>query len=176
MNTKSMVIVSLLYAIWQRLVHQRTNWKVQRVRWFQRLAAIFSNWFCTWTFKWTIRCVLWHRMRRVAFCESKSIERSLHIQSVVHSIDLNSLLSHSCSSNPKKRYELFLKATQLDVIIEKLNSCLHQTTAAKAKYMAQKKQNNNLRDIQKKAHEKLNQFKSMEPLKVRMVLIWLLLS
>lgn len=70
------------------------------------------------------------------------------------------------SSNPKKRYELFLKATQLDVIIEKLNACLQQTNAAKAKYMTQKRKYLNMQEIQKKAHDKLNQFKSMEPLKV----------
>lgn len=70
------------------------------------------------------------------------------------------------SSNPKKRYELFLKATQLDVIIEKLNGCLQQTNTAKVKYMTQKRQYMSLKEIQKKAHDKLNQFKSMEPLKV----------
>lgn len=70
------------------------------------------------------------------------------------------------SSNPKKRYELFLKATQLDVIIEKLNGCLQQTNTAKVKYMTQKRQYMGLKEIQKKAHDKLNQFKSMEPLKV----------
>lgn len=77
------------------------------------------------------------------------------------------------SSNPKKRYELFLKATQLDVIIEKLDACLQQVTIAKAKYKAQQRQHENYVEAQKKAHEKLNQFKSMEPLKVRNCFIFL---
>lgn len=70
------------------------------------------------------------------------------------------------SSNPKKRYELFLKATQMDVIIEKLNGCLQQIDISKAKFKLQQKQHYKLLEIQKKAQEKLNQFKSMEPLKV----------
>ncbi|XP_055325596.1 structural maintenance of chromosomes protein 6 [Sitodiplosis mosellana] len=68
-------------------------------------------------------------------------------------------------SNPKKRYELFLKATQLDVIIEKLDGCLQQVNTAKAKFKSQQRQHVNYLEAQKKAHEKLNQFKSMEPLK-----------
>lgn len=71
-----------------------------------------------------------------------------------------------CSSNPKKRYELFLKATQLDVIIEKLDASMQQVIFAKTEYKAQQKQHHNYLEIQKKAHEKLNQFRSMEPLKV----------
>lgn len=70
------------------------------------------------------------------------------------------------SSNPKKRYELFLKATQLDVIIEKLNASSQQVSIANAKCKAQQRQHANYVEAQKKAHEKLNQFKSMEPLKV----------
>ncbi|XP_031633548.1 structural maintenance of chromosomes protein 6 [Contarinia nasturtii] len=68
-------------------------------------------------------------------------------------------------SNPKKRYELFLKATQLDVTIEKLNGCLQQLQTAKGKYKLLLKTHENYEDIQKKAHTKLEQFKSMEPLK-----------
>lgn len=70
------------------------------------------------------------------------------------------------SSNPKKRYQLFLKATQLDVIIEKLDQATVQINVAKTKYKAQQRQHGILLDEQKKAQEKLNQFKSMEPLRV----------
>lgn len=76
------------------------------------------------------------------------------------------LLNFLDSSNPKKRYELFLKATQLDVIIEKLDGCLKQVDVAKNKFKSQQRQHVNYLEMQKKAHEKLNQFKSMEPLKV----------
>lgn len=70
------------------------------------------------------------------------------------------------SSNPKKRFELFYKATQLDVIIEKLDQATHQFSVAKTKFFAQRRLHANNVEEQKKAHEKLNQFQSMEPLKV----------
>lgn len=69
------------------------------------------------------------------------------------------------SSNPKKRYELFLKATQLDVIIEKLNGCLQIAQVSKAKFKDQQRKLRDAKEVQRKANEKLNQFKSMEPLK-----------
>lgn len=61
-----------------------------------------------------------------------------------------------------------MKATQLDVIIEKLDGSLHQTNVARIKYKAQQRQHDNFVQMQKKAHEKLEQFRSMEPLKVNL--------
>lgn len=173
-NTKSTAIESLWFVKLPHRAHRHTNWKVRRALWFQRVALTCWNSFCTWTFRSTIRFALWHKMRRAAFCESKYC---LFLHSICLCI-LNVYAAKSqskwiqleycvdCSSNPKKRYELFLKATQLDVIIEKLDGCLHQTNTAKIKYKAQQRQHDNYTEIQKKAHEKLKQFQSMEPLKV----------
>lgn len=103
-------------------------------------------------------------MRHVDFCESKCFY-NLFVYTKTK-VFTSGLFAYFFSSNPKKRYELFLKATQLDVIIEKLNDCLTQTNLARGAFKTQARQHQNNLEIQKKAHEKLNQFRSMEPLKV----------
>lgn len=62
-----------------------------------------------------------------------------------------------------------MKATQLDVVIEKLNGCIQQLSNAKTKYDAQQKLQESLELTKRKAEQKLNQFRSMEPLKVNLL-------
>lgn len=70
------------------------------------------------------------------------------------------------SSNPKKRYELFLKATQLDIIIEKLDECTHAIEKGKAYYRSHQIACQALQEKKTEIDKKVSQFQSMEPLKV----------
>lgn len=71
------------------------------------------------------------------------------------------------SSNPKKRYELFLKATQLDIIIEKLDECQRDIEKARTSYRSHLKATQALEEKFTEIVKKVAQFQSMEPLKVR---------
>lgn len=70
------------------------------------------------------------------------------------------------SSDPKKRFQLFLKATQMDVIIEKLDACSHQNVKAKAQLELQMKVSESLKEAKEKAERKYLQFESVERFKV----------
>lgn len=70
------------------------------------------------------------------------------------------------SSDPRKRYELFLKATQMDVIIEKLNLCSDQIVKARAQLDLQVKLTEMLKNKRDDAQKKLEQFQSVASLKV----------
>lgn len=70
------------------------------------------------------------------------------------------------SSNPKKRYQLFQKATQMDVILEKLGACTQQMQKSREQLEFQKKTAAQLKKCLDAAEEKHLQFQSIERLKV----------
>lgn len=70
------------------------------------------------------------------------------------------------SSDPKKRFQLFLKATQMDVILEKLEACSKQISKAKAQLQLQVKVSETLKEAKEKAERKFMQFQSVERFKV----------
>lgn len=72
-----------------------------------------------------------------------------------------------CSSDPKKRFELFLKATQMDVIIEKLNMCNEHILKAKSQMDMQSKLAESLKKKRDEALKKLERFQSVANLRVR---------
>jgi chromosome segregation ATPase len=75
-------------------------------------------------------------------------------------------MSVSFSSDPKKRYQLFLKATQIDAIIEKLNDCNEHYTSAKHQLEYQKKGIDQLKKDLAAIEDKYMKMKSVETLKV----------
>lgn len=70
------------------------------------------------------------------------------------------------SSDPKKRFELFVKATQLEVITEKLNSCCHDYDIVKTKYEEHKNASEETQMKLKEAEKKFRLMKSMDKMKV----------
>lgn len=65
------------------------------------------------------------------------------------------------------QYKLFMKATQLDIIIERLNDCVVQLKQSRVKYEGQKQSHEALVKEQEDIERKVEQFQSMEPLRVR---------
>lgn len=59
-----------------------------------------------------------------------------------------------------------MRATQMDIIIEKLNSCSEQIQKARDQLTIQAKLSEKLKKSQDEAEHKLKQFRSTEPLKV----------
>lgn len=64
------------------------------------------------------------------------------------------------------QYKLFLKATQLDIIIERLNECISMLKQSKTKFDYHKQAHESLKKQQEEIERKKEQFQSMEPLRV----------
>lgn len=74
------------------------------------------------------------------------------------------------------QYQLFLKATQLDVIIERLNDCVETLKSSKIKSRTQMQSHEKLVKQQEEIDQKIEQFRSMEPLRVCSIIFVLLSS
>lgn len=70
------------------------------------------------------------------------------------------------------QYQLFLKATQLDVIIERLNDCVETLKSSKIKSRTQMQSHEKLVKQQEEIEQKIEQFRSMEPLRVCSIIIF----
>lgn len=68
------------------------------------------------------------------------------------------------------QYQLFLKATQLDVIIARLNDCVDTLKCSKIKFHSQTQSHEKLVQQQEDIEHKIEQFRSMEPLRVRPII------
>lgn len=70
-------------------------------------------------------------------------------------------------SDPKKRFKFFLKATQIDTVIEKLNDCSSHYSSAKKQLEYQKNVVVSLKEERDKVQTKFNSLQSIGFLKVR---------
>lgn len=70
------------------------------------------------------------------------------------------------SSNPKMQYQLFMKATQLDVITQRLDECILIIRSSKVKLQSHMQSHAALQKQQDAIDCKVKQFQSMEPLRV----------
>lgn len=70
------------------------------------------------------------------------------------------------SSDPKKRYELFLKATQFDIIIEKLQSCSEHMKSTKGSLAAQQEISKDLKKKYDEAAMQISRLNSVNPIRV----------
>lgn len=73
------------------------------------------------------------------------------------------------SSDPRKRYQLFLKATQIDKIVDTLNSNAETYESAKQKLIEYEQEVNVVQVRYEKLDEQVKAIKSLEPMKVRFV-------
>lgn len=64
------------------------------------------------------------------------------------------------------QYQLFMKATQLDVITQRLDDCVQTIRSSKTKLHSQVQAHAALQKQQEVIDRKVEQFQSMEPLRV----------